>query len=490
MYGCSLCHVLLCTVLALNCLFPGPTLATNIRKTWKNGLLQRPFWSRQRALNLPLPGKHGAKPRASKKTSTGSRPLMETSEKTLKQDPNGRSKVDDDRTAKMVSQDGHSMVTVFLPEIERDCGHREIIDLDDNDSDSLGDTATYDSDSSEEASTAAGSDSWEEVASGANNPGSLREIEIVDASVANGVSAVPEEEQGRQATEAFSVQELRRLFEQVGEGKQTTLLQLLPTELQLRVLEQAVLPGAYSRVREMLSLAAEGPAPQLRAAVEVFKCHRDQELMRAYLNEILLASAEAEPGLLVVQLGELLEALITVLKGEKNEVVFKEWCHVLLEDQRVGDQTWEASLDRPFRTILAKDTPDKGMIKNMNTLLVVATEARRSGFKEKIISGAEENGIILASLHFKEFTRPRKPRDFVDNWYEQERLFQGILYPISKKQERELQKYRPFAESGRMFEELGREAFLQKYGKGSVMQMRRDVKADVRRRKQSGKESG
>ena len=95
----------------------------------------------------------------------------------------------------------------------------------------------------------------------------------------------------------------------------------------------------------------------------------------------------------------------------------------------------------------------------------------------------EISGVGTASGIVK-FGGFKTPEDFADHWGEQERLFQSLTRPRSPEQKRELgDNYYKFTAAGKLLKELGRRAFLKKYGKGSVAQMRKDAAAEIKQRR-------
>ena len=100
--------------------------------------------------------------------------------------------------------------------------------------------------------------------------------------------------------------------------------------------------------------------------------------------------------------------------------------------------------------------------------------------QEAAASEESAEGNVQEIVKFRRF---QTPEDFVEHCSGQERLFQGLSHPFSPEQKRELKiTYYRFANARKLLKELGKKAFLKKYGKSTVAKMLRDVAAEIKQR--------
>ena len=119
----------------------------------------------------------------------------------------------------------------------------------------------------------------------------------------------------------------------------------------------------------------------------------------------------------------------------------------------------------------------------------VAAETKRRKAAKEGQAAASAKGARREAPSIVMFRRYKSPKDFADHWEEQERLYQSLSHPFSPEQKREIgNNYYRLAAAGKLLKELGKDAFLKKYGQGSMNQMRMDVAAEIKRREAAEKD--
>ena len=158
----------------------------------------------------------------------------------------------------------------------------------------------------------------------------------------------------------------------------------------------------------------------------------------------------------------------------------------ILEQPKEDSSLEQVSKDSSLKQVNNDSSPEQ--VSEYDSLEQVSEDSSLEQSKESQEATADEESTEDKVQEIVRFKRFKTPKDFVDHWEEQERLFESLARPLSAKQKHELRiHYYRFAKIGRMFKEMGKKAFLKKYGKSTITKMREDAAVEIRRRKVAAK---